>query len=577
MKKGLDFIIKNKWVYKEVTDNQCNVQVCPLCGNKNWKFYIEKDSGLWDCKICGEAGNLYQLKGKIYGNISEISSTDIFKNKTPLNEDEIVKTQTDLKTNVNAYKYLTETRKFSEDTIKKFKLGSNGEWITIPHIQDSKLWNIKYRNYVNKKFQRVQGQPSILFNIDNIDKARETLVIVESETDCIAASQLGINNVVGLTTGASAFPAEWVPYTLPFKTIYVCLNSDAPGQQGARKMAEKLGIEKCKNVILPTKDVNDYLIDGHTSKEFIELIKTAKKFDIKDIKKMSDYVDEIDSWIKQDGLLGGLRLPFKKVDKILNGFKSEDLIIVSGDTGVGKTTLSLNILHTFIKNNHRCLGFFLEGKIMYYIMRMMSMESKKVYNDLTTNEEDWNKLKLNFSDYPLYFYSGAQSDLDTKKIKEILTAAVKLYDIEYVMIDHIQKFVKDDRYATQETSRAVSEMKNLATDLKIPILLISHIHNIEQGRKRITMFDAKSTSTIRQEADTYVTIWNDKGKNDEEDDMVLTIEKNRMGEGGIDISMVFEKELAIYRERIPGIDPEKKKHVRAKIVPSIEEIDDVDE
>lgn len=555
MKEGLNFIIKNKYEYKEVSDNQCCVKTCPLCFNDNWKFFIEKDTALWDCKVCGENGNLYQLKGKIYGGLNEISSaTSPFLNKNPIEKEVLEGYIENLKTNKEAYEYLTKTRGFLPETIEKFKIGSNGNWIIFPHFQDGKLWNFKSRNFKEKKFQRVQGQPSVLFNVDNIDKTKPALVIVEGETDCIAATQLGITNVISLTTGAQAFPPEWIPFTLRFKEIYVCLNSDAPGQKGALKMAEKLGIEKCKNVLLPVKDVNDYLLEGHSSEEFKKIIKEAKKFDVQNVKKLEGYINEIDEWIRKDGSLEGLRLPFQRIDNVLNGFKAEDIIIVSGDTGVGKTTIALNILHHFIKDGHKCLGFFLEGKVMYYIMRMMSMETKSIREDLNKDDEKWKEIKKTFSEYPLYFYSGAQSELDTKKLKEILFAAVKLYDIEFVMIDHIQKFVKDDRYVTQEISRAISELKNLAVDLKIPILVISHIHNIEEGRKRVTMHDAKSSSTIRQEADTYITIWNNKNENDPDDDMKFSINKNRMGEGGIDVDMVFEKELAIYRERIKEID-----------------------
>lgn len=559
MNKALDFLSKTEWEYKEATKEQYTIKICPLCGNDKWKFYMSTDEGLWDCKICGEAGNLYQLKGKL-GGISEISSTrSLFGNKKPLNTECLKDFEKDLEVNKEACEYLTKTRGYTQEIVKKFRLGSlDKDWIVIPHFQDGKLWNYKSRNFKNKAFKRVFGQPSILFNIDNLNKEKSTLVIVEGETDCIAAVQLGVENVVGLTTGASAFPPEWIPYTLRFKEIYVCLNSDSPGQSGAFKLAEKIGLHKCKNVLLPVKDVNEYLLTGSTHKDFTELLKKAKRFDVKNVSRMSEYIDALDSWLLEDGSLSGLKIPFQRVDKYLNGFKAEDLVLLSGDTGVGKTTISLNILQHFIKEGHRCLGFFLEGKIMYYIMRMMSMETKIEYAKLNENEEEWKEIKTQFSEYPLFFYSGAQSELDTKKLKELLEAAVKLYDIEFVFIDNLQKFVKDDRFSTQETSQTISVLKNLAVDLNIPILLITHIRKPEKDRKRVSMHDAKNSSTIYQEADIYLTLWNNKNRREDIDDMKLTIEKNRMGEGGIDTDMIYEKEIGVYRESISGIDDVKK-------------------
>ena len=199
---------------------------------------------------------------------------------------------------------------------------------------------------------------------------------------------------------------------------------------------------------------------------------------------------------------------------------------------------------------------------------MMSMETKVKTNEILANKNiilDWSEVKLRFSDYPLYFYSGAQSDLDSKKLSELLLAAVKLYDIDFVFIDNLQKYVRGDReQIVQETSRAISSLKDLTVDLKIPILLITHIRKPSKETKRVTMHDAKSSSTIYQDADIYLTLWNNKGINDEEDDMTITIDKNRMGEDGVDIKMIFEKEIAIYRERTMGAEIRSKEKRKSK-------------
>ena len=194
---------------------------------------------------------------------------------------------------------------------------------------------------------------------------------------------------------------------------------------------------------------------------------------------------------------------------------------------------------------------------------MMSAETGLKTDDIMKDKSivpEWDKLKLRFSDYPLYFYSGAQADMNPKKLGELLVAACKMYDIDFVLIDNLQKFVKgDNEQLVQETSRTVSAIKDFAVDLKIPILLISHIRKPEKERKRVTMHDAKSSSTIYQDADIYLTLWNNKGKNEDTDDMIVSIDKNRMGEGGIDVDMVYEKDIGMYREKIDGIDQKKSK------------------
>src|SRR3990167_5289055 len=83
MNVALDFLSKSGWEYREVPNQQYNIKICPLCSDERWKFYMSHD-GLWDCKICAEKGNLYQLKGKL-GGIDEITSISrLFENKKEL-------------------------------------------------------------------------------------------------------------------------------------------------------------------------------------------------------------------------------------------------------------------------------------------------------------------------------------------------------------------------------------------------------------------------------------------------------------------------------------------------------------
>jgi len=556
------YLDRQGWEYHTTGDQYC-VKICPLCGDNRYKFYINSKNGLNDCKICGWTGNLYQLQAKL-GGLNDITSVTemISKKFKPLNNALVEKCIEDLKNDPNALNYLKE-RGFTDEIITHFKLGVENTWITIPHYQDEKLWNIKKRNYIEKEFIRIAGQPTILFNIDNIRTDKPTIVLVESETDTIAAYQLGIKNVIGLTAGAETFAPKWIPFFRQFKKVFVCLNSDMVGQKGAYRLAEKIGFDKCRNVILPTNDVNDYLQE-YTSDDFLNELSKAKQFSLKSITSMSDYIDEIDMWLDDDGMLNGLTLPFPQLNTFLSGLKKEDLIIISGPTGIGKTTFNLNILYDLLKNDHRCLSFFLEGKLMYYIMRMMSMHTRLELDNMRKDEDKWMNVKEEFAEMPMFFYSGSQSDLNFHKLRDLMSVAVKLYDIEYVMIDNLQRLIKSSGDVVNETSAAVAELKSLATDLKIPIVLISHVRKTERGVKRVTMNDVKSSSTISQDSDIFLMLWDNKKPSDEESDIILTIEKNRMGEGGKDIEMIFEKKIAIFREKIEEVDKKKKSKVVSK-------------
>lgn len=545
--KGLRFVNDNDIEYKNATETELVVKTCPFCGDDRYKLYVNKEKGLYDCKLCGQQGNIYQLQAK-YGTLDQIGQPDILRKKyKPMNSALADKAVTELSNNTIALEYLHD-RGFTDETIKFFKLGVQDEWLLIPHFFEKDLWNFKMRTYEGeKRFKRVVGQPTVLFNADNLDYSKKAIVIVESETDCMAAWQMGVKNVVAITGGAKTFVPEWLKTFNKFKQVFICLNSDEPGQKGTEKLAEKIGYPKSLNVILPCKDVNDYLKEGRDKKmSFNEYLKTnATKFSIKNVSKVSDYVEKIDDWFDTDGSLSGLQLEgFPKLNKIINGFKAEDLIILLGDSGVGKTTWVLNAVLQMLKDDRRCLLFCLEGKINYYILRMMCIHKNITMEKLREDEREWEVLKDEFAEFPLYFYSGPQVDMDPKKLTEMLPSAVKLYDIEFVALDNLQKFVKGYADVFQRTGDAVSVLKDLCVDLKIPILLISHVKKLDgKSKHNITMHDAKSSSTIYQDADMLLII-NVKQNGSYE----MVVEKNRMGEGGMRLPITLDKPTARYFE-----------------------------
>jgi len=544
--------------YREVASDHFNLKECIYCGNDTWHFYMNKETGAHDCKKCGAAHkSFFKFKAQI-GKLDDVVATnDIFAGKQEIDKSflegyEKQLDENDPTFNKPAFEYLTKTRGFSIETIKKFRLGADKNFVIFPQIKDGVVWNLRFKNFIDKDFRSVAGQPSLLFNMDGIDRKKRAIVITEGETDCIAAYEMGVRNVVGITLGGLSFPIHWIEFFKGFKEIYICLDNDLVGRKGAKRVAEKLGVLRCKYVTLPVKDVNDYLLQTHKSgsKDFTNLLLSADKMEPGTISSISDYVNDLDAWFDDDGSITGMPIPFTKVNSYLNGFKEEDFIILSGTSGVGKSTICLNILNDFLKNGKKCMCFFLEGKLMFYILRMMCIETGLSMDRLREDPEKWNQIKKQFSSYPLYFYSGPQSDMNIKKLIELSEATIDSYGVDFIAVDNLQKIVVDNRDVVHNIGQAITSLKNLAVDKKIPVLLIAHVRKPQGKSPRISMYDAKNSSEIYQQADIYLVVWNNKKDNFQEDNMYLTIEKNRMGEGGLDFRIIFEKECGRFYERV---------------------------
>ena len=552
------FLKEHSIKYEHSTKTEIIVTPCPVCGTSKKKFYINQNTGLYDCKICQARGNFFKFK-TLYGVVENISSlNDENKDAKPLPWETVDKLVNQLQENEKALEYL-KGRGFTEETILHFQLGykkdDKGEWIAIPHISGNELWNVKYRRFAGgeKTFRRVTGQPTMLFNIDGVDYNKDTVYVTEAETDAVAVWQMGIKNVVSLTAGAGTFKPEWKEFFSKFNKVYLIMDSDDEGQKGARKVAEIIGLKKVKNVILPVKDANEYM-QKHTSEDFVLELSKATKFEMKNVSTLEDVMHDWDDWFKgEDKAIQGIATGFRELDMTTSGFKNGDLIIVSGNSGIGKTTLVNTWVNHIIRSGHPVLGFYLEGQVNYMIARMIGAHYNLKYKEIPTDPELYKKIKEETSDLPLHYYSGPQGGMDLGFLKEYIPAVVDLYGIKLIVIDNLQKVVRgSDSMYNQRVSETVSVIKDLAVDLKIPILLIAHPKKTDPRiSSLVTMYDAKSSSTIYQDADQYWILQKTK------DGRFLTIEKNRMGEDGVTIDLDVDMEKAVFREheREPNSEP----------------------
>lgn len=543
-----EYLDKNSIMYQVASEDEFLLQQCPYCLDNKNHFYLNQN-GPFHCKKCDVRGHFTQLQ-KTLGDVSKITLVEEYLGPS-IKHEEIQKlieqSHTKLLNSEHGVKYLT-SRGITLGSIINFKLGLENDWITIPHFVNNKPVSIKYRKINPKAYKRLTGTPSVLFNLDLVDKNLDYVILVEGEFDAIKGTQENIENLVGITVGADAFQIQWIPLLAPFKKIYICLDSDVIGQRGAHKIAELIGLDKCFNIVLPEKDVNDYLLK-HTTQEFEILRQKASQFEIAEINTLKENIDKLDEWLLNQNEIKGLKTGFVGLDDILKGMKNEDLIVVSGASTTGKTTFMLNIVNSLLKEKKKILAFLLEGRIFYFVERLLSIEAGKPIIELIPEELE--QLKQRYREYSLYFYSGPQSLLDSKKTIEKTIACKKLYNIDLIILDHLHKIIERgrDNYSAL-VGRTISDLKNLAVDLKIPVVVVCHIRKIVKGVVP-SMQDLRDSSFIHQDADVVLMLWSELENVALRDNVVVKVLKNKTGQDGVDIFFHFDRHTGRF---IPTID-----------------------
>ena len=184
-----------------------------------------------------------------------------------------------------ALDYLTITRGLNQDTIDNFKLGYDSERdaISIPVFKRGELINIRYRHLnpeAKQKYTQEKGCEVWLYNEDGISKGQSKggILIVEGEFDLMSAWQAGFKNVVSVASGAQSY-GVWLELLESIPKVYIAFDNDKTGKKTGKEMAERVGIDKCFEVLYPdgVKDANDYF-KLYTCEDYRDLIRNAKPY-----------------------------------------------------------------------------------------------------------------------------------------------------------------------------------------------------------------------------------------------------------------------------------------------------------
>ncbi|OGM57509.1 replicative DNA helicase [Candidatus Woesebacteria bacterium RIFCSPLOWO2_01_FULL_37_19] len=251
---------------------------------------------------------------------------------------------------------------------------------------------------------------------------------------------------------------------------------------------------------------------------------------------LSDSFDRLDELHKQAGGLRGITTGFSELDDTLAGFQKSNLIILASRPGVGKTSLALNIAQNLAVKENRPVGLFsLEMSKEELVDRLLVAQADIDAWRLKTgklSEEDFTNLSNamgELAEAPIYI-----DDTPALSILEMRTKARRLqieHGVDLIIVDYLQ-LARSRRLENrvQEVSEISQGLKNLARELKIPVLALSQLSRaVEQrgGQKRPQLADLRESGSIEQDADVVMFIWREDEENLE--NIILDIAKHRNG------------------------------------------------
>ncbi|MFC1711264.1 replicative DNA helicase [Patescibacteria group bacterium] len=255
---------------------------------------------------------------------------------------------------------------------------------------------------------------------------------------------------------------------------------------------------------------------------------------IKDV--LAESFDRLDDLSKRDSSLRGVPTGLTDLDDALAGMQQSNLLILAGRPGLGKTALALNIAANAAIEGKAPVGFFsLEMSKEELVDRLLvargDIDAWRLKTGRLT-EKDFTKLSDamgQLAETPLFI-----DDTPGISILEMRTKARRLkveQGIQLIIMDYLQLARSSRRFESrvQEVSEISQGLKNLARELKIPVLAISQLSRAVEARgtKEPQLADLRESGAIEQDADVVMFLYR---KEDEEmENINLKIAKHRNG------------------------------------------------
>lgn len=303
-------------------------------------------------------------------------------------------------------------------------------------------------------------------------------------------------------------------------------------------------------------ETNEELLNEISSirEEMLGESQTVKKLSLKNV--VEEYYKNIENPPKNP-----LKTGWKKFDGLAQ-MEPEDLVVVEGRPGMGKTAFILSQALSLAKNSNKGIFFSLEMSEKQVINRIMAQMSRISLGYLKSTE-GFGKLKneahgrLNLASTELAKLGDnlniITGNFTVNKILEICKIEQEKNDLDYIIIDYMQLLgsnVKGGRYE-QVTDISIS-LKKLAKELGIVVIALAQLSREVEKRvdKHPLPSDLRDSGQIEQDASIIIGLYREAYYVEDADPELLEVSilKNRNGGLGT-IYFNFKGEIQEVKER----------------------------
>lgn len=217
---------------------------------------------------------------------------------------------------------------------------------------------------------------------------------------------------------------------------------------------------------------------------------------------------------------------FCRIDDLTGGMSPGHLCVVGANSGVGKTTLTIDMaiaLSSLMPTAYQSAEVGQQGFEDKYYAMLSGVQQDKLRKNLLS-DRDWQDMvhaMQRATEHRLVV------DCYTHEIEDMmlrLRRMVAEFGVRVVFIDHLQRIQSVGETEEQRIAYAVRSLKRLAVETNCLVVLISQFNREVKGEEP-QIWHLKGSSAIEQESDFILLFWR---KSDAEEPLQGKLAKNRI-------------------------------------------------
>ncbi len=465
--------------------------------------------------------------------------------------------------------YSLDDRGISKATATKFGVrstrGTDGKINKhiYPYYSEMEVIGTKTRVVTSKDFySKGNLKEAGLFGEQLFRNGGKYITVVEGECDAMAAYEMLGSKwpVVSIRSGAQSAERDIknsIEFLESFDNVIICFDSDKAGREASKRAARLLKPSKAKIMSLPEgfKDANEMLIK-HQQAGFVKYWWEAKTYTPSGVVNVSENLNKFINREKKESI----PYPWEGLNTKLEGLRQGELVLLTGGTGLGKSSVTRELEHWIINHTNDNVGIIaLEENEERTMDGIVSIEADaKLHIDRIRNQYTEEEL----TDYFNTVFKGENKDRvwihahfganDIDAIFSKLRFMIIGCNCRWVVLDHLHMMVSSSVEGDERRSidSIMTRLRSLVEETGVGLILVSHLRRIDGNRGHengveTSVSHIRGSQSIAQISDAILSL----ERNQQSDDPIeasttkVRILKSRYtGDVGVATHLLYDNE-----------------------------------